>query len=235
MITQGQLDNETFPSIQLTDLLAALLNGGDTDSHIITAAELAVYGFFSSPIDRNELIVSEIVTDQQLNDAGLTEDPVNPRKLLAAEIVTPEKLAEVGFVQRTVDKNDLTSGAFTTATGVTITEAELVNAGLLQGGIDPDALLASQLVTSVQLTDAAITPVSLISRDNFDDLPAVDYDIFDLAPVDLARLIQSEIVDAQEHVDLDDLLETDFPNQLPGPVADLEHPGQLEHRDTRGC
>src|SRR3990172_1370666 len=135
LITQVQLDTQTFPAISIVSLLNVLLVPMDNSTHLITIADLTANGFFSPNIVRSDLIATGLVTGIQLDAEGLTCDPVNPRLLIASGLVTPDDLAAEGFILVTVDKNDLSAPAFIAATGVTITENQLVGAGLLPGAI----------------------------------------------------------------------------------------------------
>ncbi|MCP3933848.1 MAG: hypothetical protein GY708_00595, partial [Actinomycetia bacterium] len=56
LITQGELDTETFPAVSVVTLLAALLDGGDANSHLVTLDDLAYYAFFAADAPRGDLI-----------------------------------------------------------------------------------------------------------------------------------------------------------------------------------
>ena len=137
----------------------------------------------------------------------------------------------------TVDKNDLIAAAFTTATGVTITETELVEACLLSGTIDVDRLISEGLATQSELQNAGLIPTPLITRSDLDELGSVDYDVLDPVLVDIDLLQTSGLIDDDDQVSLDALLDTAFPS-LGGDtlvdVADLVRMGLISETDLDG-
>ncbi|MCP3934973.1 MAG: hypothetical protein GY708_06330, partial [Actinomycetia bacterium] len=207
----------------MVTLLAALLDGGDANSHLVTLDDLAYYAFFAADAPRGDLIGSGLVTGGELDDAGLGDPTVNPRLLLASGLISPEQLALLGLAGETVDKEDLIAPAFTVATGVTITEEQLVNAGLLRGTIDVDGIVNAGLATTFDLNAEGLIPAPLIVRSDLDGLGTVDYDTLDPVLVNLDLLLASGLVGADDRVDLDALLDE--------PIAELDGDSLVELSD----
>ncbi|KPK77232.1 MAG: hypothetical protein AMJ79_03940, partial [Phycisphaerae bacterium SM23_30] len=217
IITQAQLDASDFQGPYVVDLLSTEVVFADGTGTLTTAADMAAYGFFSADIVRAELTGSGLVSESELNDNGFSGvDPINPRLLIASGLVTPEELATEGLIEAVIDKDDLIAAP----TGVSITESDLVGAGLLWDRIDAQGIVDAGLVSMTDLEDAGLIVEPLIVRSNLDDLDLVDYDVLDLVWLDIDRLLDSGLVDAEDQVDMDDLLDKNIP-ALGEPMFDL--------------
>ncbi|MEJ2698044.1 MAG: OmpA family protein [Desulfuromonadales bacterium] len=232
IITQGQLDSESFVGPYLVSLLTTSVAFGDGTGSLVTVADLAASGFFSEDIDLTEILASGLVEAGELDQAGLLDVSINPRLLLASGLVTPEELAREGFITATLDKDDIVA-----APTLGINEADLVEARLLMAMIDPQGLADAGLgVTLTDLENAGLITDPLISRGDLDDLPVVDYDVLDLVWLDIDRLLDSGLVAEDDSVDLDDLLDTVIPS-IGAPLlnlADLARKGLLREHDLDG-
>ncbi|MCP4711616.1 MAG: LEPR-XLL domain-containing protein, partial [Planctomycetes bacterium] len=232
IITQGQLDTEDFVGDYLVALLTTDVTFEDGTGTLITAADLAAYGFFAADIVRADLIASGLVDDTQLNDNGFSGvDPINPRLLIASGLVTPEELGENELIGAVVDKDALIGAGI----GVS-SEAELVDAGLLLEWLDADDIAAEGWVTLTDIQNEGLIVNPLIARSDLDALGMVDYDSLDLGLLDILRLLDSGLVDDEDQVDLDDLMDENVP-ALGEPMfdlAELVRLGLIDEKDMDG-
>ena len=236
------------PNVDVADLVA---------SELASAQNLIDAGLLSANIDSGELVDLNLVTGQQLVDTSLitqtqhdnqTYPSISVVSLLDAlldggdagsHLVTLDDLVYHDLLSTgTVDKNDLIAAAFTTATGVTITESDLVDEGLLIDTIDVDGLIAEGLATQSELETAGLIPTPLISRSDLDALGSVDYDTFNPVWIDIDLLQTSGLIgETDDRVSLDELLDTPIP-ALGGDalveVSDLVRMGLIGETDLDG-
>jgi len=226
------------------------------DSGLVTVQNLVDASLISANVDLEALADSNLVTGQQLVDAGLmTQGQLDSASypsvgvvgllnaLLDTEdadshLVTLHDLTYHGVLAATVDKNDLIDPSFALATGgVTVTEEDLADAGLLGDTIDVDRLVASELVSLEELEGEGLVREPLIARGDLDDLGSVDYDVLSPVWIDIDRLLASGLVGDDDRADLDDLLDTPIP-ALDGDTlvepAGLVRMGLVGERDLDG-
>jgi len=264
-VDKADLLAATFPgpvTISEDDLIANDLFEANVDvadlvaSGLVTVQNLVDASLIAANVDLEELIDANLVTGEQLVDTGLMTQgeldteaypSVSVVGLLDAlldvadtnsHLVTLEDLAHHGILTTTVDKNDLIDPSFGIATGgVTVTEGDLVDAGLLSDTIDVDRLVTSGLVSLSELDDEGLIPTPLIVRSDLDDLGSVDYDVFNPIWIDIDCLLASGLVGDDDRVDLDDLLDTPIP-ALGGDtlveLSDLVRMGLVGERDVDG-
>jgi len=232
IISQAQLDAEDFEGAYLADLVGTDVDFADGSGPLVTVGDLAAYGFFSPDIARADFLATGLATSGQLDGAGLTGPTLNPRLLLASGLVSAEQLEREGFLDASLDEDDVVAAA-----GLGISEADLVEAGLLDDMIDAQGIADAGLgVSLTDLEDAGLVTEALVTRTDLDELDVVDYDALDLGWEELDLLLDSSLVAEDDSVDLDELLDTVIP-ALGGPLldlADLARKGLIHASDLDG-
>ena len=214
--------------------LVALVN-----SELVSIQDLIDGGLLDSDLGVAELLALNLITGSQMVEAGLIleeeleDDPdatVSVNSLLGArkDPADPDSAAWVHLVDlvhsellpATVSRSDVTDAAFEAATGVELSDADLIDEDLYTDRVSQRLLLLSGLADESDLEAAGLLGTALIGRADLDDLETVDTDMLPLPADTLAALHASGLVDADGRVDMDDLLDEIIAEHGTAPLAD---------------